>query len=82
LGTFENYKSRPQFWATFFHEIIILAKNGLGYILDDLKNSSGHPVARLEWHCRLVKSIHVSDLGIFLIHADFLRSGVLYVGLC
>jgi hypothetical protein len=33
---FENYRSCPYFWATFFHgkgDVLILIKNGLGYIL-------------------------------------------------
>jgi hypothetical protein len=45
---FENYKSGPKFWATFFHELWKLCidsdKKVLGYILGErFKNSSGHP---------------------------------------
>jgi hypothetical protein len=47
---FENDKSGPNFWATFFPRcmevmfVLILTKNGLGYILCHFfTNSSGHP---------------------------------------
>jgi hypothetical protein len=44
---FVNCKSSPQFWATLSHSLgyaLILAKNGLGYILGEFfSNSSGHP---------------------------------------
>jgi hypothetical protein len=44
---FENYKSSAHLWGTFSHGtsyVLILTKNGLGYILGDFfTNSSGHP---------------------------------------
>jgi hypothetical protein len=44
---FENLKSRTNSWATCFHgasDVLIVTKNGLGYILGDFfTNSPGHP---------------------------------------
>jgi hypothetical protein len=45
---FENHKSNPNFCAYFSEEeiisVLLLRKNGLGYILGDFfTNSSGHP---------------------------------------
>jgi hypothetical protein len=44
---FEIYIISANFWATFLCDtsyVLILTKNGLGYILGDFfKNSSGHP---------------------------------------
>jgi hypothetical protein len=42
--------------ATFFHGrsyLIILAKNGFGYILGDFFNSSGHP-GRSQLHVKMI----------------------------
>jgi hypothetical protein len=39
-------KTFANFWATFFQTtnfVLNLTKHALGYILGDLKNSSGHP---------------------------------------
>jgi hypothetical protein len=45
-AVFLTYRSSPHFWTTFFHcksDVLILTKNGLGYILGDFfTNSSGH----------------------------------------
>jgi hypothetical protein len=50
LAVFGNNKSSPHFWATQSHSqgyVLILAKNGLGYILGEFfTNSSGHPAPR------------------------------------
>jgi hypothetical protein len=52
LGTFLNYRSRPKFGATLIQDtsdVLILPKNGLGYILGEFfKNSSGTDVMIFE----------------------------------
>jgi hypothetical protein len=50
FGKFENYKSSPNFGATFSYGklfALILTKNVLGHILGDFfATSSGHPVSQ------------------------------------
>jgi hypothetical protein len=50
FGSFFNYRSGPNFRATFFYGkscVFILAKNRLGYILGDFFTyTSGHPVKK------------------------------------
>jgi hypothetical protein len=50
LGSFLRLRKYPKILGNFFRSsgfvVLILAKNGLGYILGDFfTNSSGHPVA-------------------------------------
>jgi hypothetical protein len=58
---FKNYTSNPKLWATLFQRIdyvLILTKNGLGYILGDFfTNSSGTLFAD---HASSVENVYAS----------------------
>jgi hypothetical protein len=46
---YKKYGSRQKVWATFFQGkiyVLIWSKNGLGYILGNIKTQPSHPVRR------------------------------------
>jgi hypothetical protein len=77
---FEYYESSRKFWATFPHSsgfILILAKNGLGYIFGDFFTiSSGHPESNTFFWSQLIGSlVWMEKLAVnFALILNFLKN--------